>query len=145
VPVTGARRTGGKAVRTIAARIVDSDVVAAIGRRRPTDEDWDGYVRLVECAGIARAVVYSDGGLPTIEQQSQLGNVLVSGDVPIAVVSDRLRVRAFAFLLSFASRRVRGFPASELRAALAYLHVPTHRRDHIARELQSLRRETSAA
>jgi hypothetical protein len=131
-------------MKTIVSRIVDADIIAVIGRRDPTDEDWDSYVRLVNCAGIARAIVYSARGLPSAEQRKRLRRVFVDDDVPIVIVSDSLRVRYFAFLFSVLTHGIRWFPVPALPAALAYVRVPAYRHDWIERELQSLRREVAA-
>jgi hypothetical protein len=127
----------------MATRVVDHAIVVAYGAADPSDEEWLAYLDLVERQGIDRTVqlVVTDGGGPTLAQRRWLNALLGGRAVPTAVVTSSLRVRGIVAALALLNRRIRAFPQSGLRDALAYLGLPASRGDLVEREVGRLRAE----
>jgi hypothetical protein len=74
-------------------------------------------------------------------QRRILNDVLAGRAVPVAVVSSSPRIRAVVTALSWFNRRIKAFPPTGLRDAIAYLEIPASRTDLIMREMAKLRHE----
>ncbi len=127
--------------KTMAVKVVDRLFLVAYGTADPTDEEWDAYLDLVKHDGIERTMqlIYTDGGEPSAPQRQVLNELLRGRSVPVAVVSGSIRVRATVTALSWFNRKIRAFPPSALRDAIAYLEIPISRTDLIEHELRQLR------
>ena len=86
-------------------------------------------------------LICTDGGEPSASQRRVLNELLEGRTVPVAVVSSSVRVRGTVTALSWFNRKIRAFPPTALREAVAYLEIPASRTDLIARELEQLRTE----
>jgi hypothetical protein len=130
-------------MKNIAIKVVDRLFIVVYGASDPTDEEWRGYLDLVEHHGVERTMqlVATDGGEPTSAQRRELNHLLGGRAVPVAVVSGSARVRGTVTALSWFNRRIKAFPPSGLRDALAYLEIPASRTELIEREIDNLRRE----
>jgi hypothetical protein len=133
-------------MKNMATKVIDRLFLVAYAGE-PTDEEWADYLTLVERHGIDRTmqIVTTEGGEPTSTQRRQLNDLLAGRTVPVAVLSGSARMRGTVMALSWFNRKIRAFPPSGLRDAIAYLEIPASRGDLIERELGELRRELDEA
>jgi hypothetical protein len=131
-------------VKNLAYKVtVDRVVLVAYGTAEPSDEEWTGYLDVIEREGIDGTVqiIVTDGGEPTPAQRRRLNELLAGRTVPVAVVSGSGRVRGTVTALSWFNWKIKAFPPSGLRDAIAYLEIPSARADLIATELGKLQTE----
>ena len=133
-------------MKNVAVKVIDRLILVAYGTGNPTDAEWDEYLDLVKRHGVDRTMqlIYTGGGEPSAPQRRALNELLGGYPVAVAVVSSSVRVRGTVTALSWFNRRVRAFPTSAWRDAIAYLEIPTSRADLIEREMQKLRLELGA-
>lgn len=100
------------------------------GRRDPTDQEWDTYIRFLRqniVPGVTpRSLVITEGGGPNSAQRTKLTELVAehSGDLKIAVVTSSAVVRGIFTAMSwFATFNYRAFPPTQLDDALAFLDV----------------------
>jgi hypothetical protein len=134
-------------MKNVGIKIIDRLFIVVYGAANPTDEEWDGYLELVERHGVERTMqlICTDGGEPSSVQRRRLNLLLNGRTVPVAVVSDRARVRGTVTALSWFNRKIKAFPPSALREAIAYLEIPATRTELIEREIIKLRAELGQA
>ena len=125
----------------MAFKVVDRLFLVMYGTERPTDEEWGVYLKLVTAHAIDRTMqlIFTDGGEPSAHQRRVLNDLLKGRIVPVAVVSCSARVRGTVMALSWFNRKIRAFPPSALRDAIAYLEIPLSRQALIEREMAELR------
>ena len=125
----------------MAFKVIDRLFIVVYGAADPTDEEWRGYLELVERHGIDRTMqlVCTDGGGPTSAQGRRLNALLDGRTVPVAIVSSSARVRGTVTTLSWFNRRIKAFPPAALHDAIAYLEIPVSRSELIEREVGKLR------
>jgi hypothetical protein len=130
-------------VKNLAVKVVDRLFIVACGATAPTGAEWAAYLDLVKHHGVDRTmqIVRTDGGGPMPAQRRELDKVLAGRIVPMAVLSESIRVRWGMTVASWFSRHLRAFRPSELGEALAFLEIPASRADLIERELCRLRQE----
>ena len=130
-------------MKNVAIKVIDRLFLVVYGAANPTDEEWDEYLDLVKRHGIERTMqlIFTDGGEPSAPQRRVLNELLGGRTVPVAVVSGSVRVRGTVTALSWFNRKIRAFPPSALRDALAYLEIPVSRTELIEREMRRLRLE----
>ena len=130
-------------MKNVAIKVIDRLFLVVYGTADPSDEEWDAYLGLVKHHGIDRTMqlICTDGGEPSAPQRKVLNEVLGGRPVPVAVVSSSVRVRGTVTALSWFNRKIRAFPPTALREAIAYLEIPASRIDLIERELEKLRLE----
>jgi len=128
-------------MKTMAANVIDRLFIVVYGTANPTDEEWDEYLDLVKRHGVDRTMqlIYTDGGEPSAPQRRVLNELLAGRPVPVAVISPLVRVRGTVTALSWFNRKIRAFPPSAWRDAIAYLDIPGSRADLIEREVAKLR------
>lgn len=128
---------------TLAVKVIDRLFLVAYGTAPPTALEWERYLGTVKAHGIDRTMqlIVTDGGEPDARQRHELHEILGDRTVPVAVVSSSARVRGTVTALSWFNRRIRAFPPSALRDALAYLEIPQSRWDLLEREMDALQRE----
>ncbi len=130
-------------MKNVAIKVIDRLFLVVYGTTNPTDAEWDEYLELVRRHGIDRTMqlICTDGGEPSAPQRRLLNELLGGRMVPVAVVSGSVRVRGTVTALSWFNRKIRAFPPSALRDAIAYLEIPASRVDLLERELHKLRLE----
>lgn len=123
------------------SKVIDRLFLVAYGTRNPTNAEWDAYLDLVDRHGVTRTqqLIYTDGGEPNAHQRRELNELLRGRQVPVAVVSTSVRVRGTVTLLSWFNHKIRAFPPSAVKDALAYLEIPEMRHKMIELELYKLR------
>lgn len=140
----GAEPSGiGQAMANMATKVVDRLFLVVYGAAPPTAAEWSAYLELVRAHGVERTMqlIFTDGGEPSAAQRVALNELLGGRAVPVAVVSDRIRVRGTVTALSWFNRKIRAFPTSAVRDAIAYLEIPVSRLEILEREVQKLRLE----
>jgi hypothetical protein len=132
--------------KSMAFKVIDRLFLVVYGTANPTDEEWGEYLERTKRHGVDRTMqlIFTDGGEPSAPQRRKLNELLGGHPVPVAVVSGSVRVRGTVTALSWFNRRVRAFPTSAWRDAIAYLEIPASRADLIEREMQKLRLELGA-
>ncbi len=130
-------------MRNMAFKVIDRLFIVAYGSQNPTDDEWNAYLTDVERHGIDRTMqlIATDGGGPTAVQRRVLNDVLAGRAVPVAVVSSSPRIRYVVTALSWFNRRIKAFPPTSLRDAIAYLEIPASRAELIQREMTRLEEE----
>jgi hypothetical protein len=125
----------------VVTKVIDRLIIAVYGTANPTEEEWHEYLALMKRHGIDRTMqlILTDGGEPTAPQRRALNELIGGRTVPVAVVSGSVRVRGTVTALSWFNRRIRAFPPSAMRDAIAYLEIPGSRAELIERELDELR------
>lgn len=100
------------------------------GRRDPTDQEWDFYIRFLReniVPGVApRSLVITDGGGPNSAQRTKLTELVAehAGEIKIAVVTASAVVRGIFTAMSwFATFNYRAFTPRQLDEALVFLDV----------------------
>lgn len=123
------------------SKVIDRLFLVAYGTRDPTNVEWDAYLDLVDRHGVTRTqqLIYTDGGEPNAHQRRELNELLKGRQVPVAVVSTSVRIRGTVTALSWFNRKIKAFPPSAMKDALAYLEIPEMRRDMIEQEMRKLR------
>jgi hypothetical protein len=130
-------------MKNVAIKVIDRLFLVVYGAANPTDEEWDEYLDLVKRHGVERTMqlIFTEGGEPSAPQRRVLNELLGGRTVPVAVVSGSVRVRGTVTALSWFNRKIRAFPPSALRDAVAYLEIPVSRTELIEREMRKLRLE----
>lgn len=125
----------------MAWKVIDRLVIVVLGTEEPTDAEWEDYLRAVERHGIDRTMqlVVTEGGGPNAMQRRYLSSLLARRSVPVAVVSGSVTIRAVVTAMSWFNHRIRGFPPTSLRDAIAYLAIPASRTELIEREVAAMR------
>ncbi len=129
-------------MKNIAIKVIDR-LFIVVYAANPTDEEWSDYMKLVERHGIDRTMqlIFTDTATPSSAQRKDLDDRLAGRNVPVAVVSGSAAVRGAVTAMSWFNRRIRAFPPSALREAIAHLEIPATRISLIERELGKLRDE----
>lgn len=130
-------------MKSVGIKVIDRLFIVVYGTANPTDDEWGGYLDLVEHHGVERTMqlICTDGGEPTSAQRRELNELLNGRTVPVAVVSGSARVRGTVTALSWFNRKIKAFPPSGLREAIAYLEIPATRTELIEHEIDKLRAE----
>lgn len=134
-------------MRNVAVRVVDRLFIVVYGTRDPTTEEWDTYLDMVRVHGIDRTqqLICTDGGEPSASQRQELNELLGGRWLPVAVVSSSVRIRGTVMALSWFNRKIKAFPPSSMREAIAYLELPVSRLALIEREVRALRNEIASS
>ena len=132
-------------MKHMAYKVIDRLFLVVLATSEPTDDEWTAYLEAVERHGIDRTMqlIATDGGVPTSSQRRFLNGRLAGRNVPVAVVTCHTGVRSIVTAMSWFNRKIRAFPPSGFREAIAYLEIPASRAELIERELHNLRTELS--
>jgi len=130
-------------MRTIAYKVLDRLFLLVLRTEEPTDEEWTTYLGVVEAHGIDRTqqLIVTEGGVPTRTQRRYLSERLARRNVPVAVITGNTAVRSIVTAMSWFNRKIRAFPPSGFRDAIAYLQIPASRTELIEREMAKLKAE----
>jgi hypothetical protein len=128
---------------------LDTLLVAVHNAQPPTDADWKGYMDL--CVDLerdldghlerARALIFTDGGVPTGTQRNQITKLLRGRSAASAVVTDNLMVRAALGLLSVINPGVKVFSTRDWKKAAEFANVAPERHLEILKVAVALGRE----
>jgi len=118
---------------TMVTRIIGSVVILRESNDTPTDEEWDGILRILSDnqANLAnlKFLVVTDGGGPNHTQRKRLERVLGGRSVRVAVVTDSAKSRFIASAVSLINRDHAGFSTKEIEGAYEHLRMnPLERR-----------------
>ena len=130
-------------MKHMAYKVIDRLFLVVLSNAEPTDEEWTDYLAAVERHGIDRTMqlIATDGGYPSSGQRRVLDDALAGRNVPVAVVTGRTGVRTVVTAMSWFNRKIRAFPPSGFRDAIAYLEIPASRTELIENEMELLKRE----
>lgn len=145
---TARRRTHAPEARSsMAFREVGTLVVSVLSAATPKDEDWSAYVQFCrkkmaqERIGV---LAVTAGGGPSAKQRMVLREILPTGAVPAAVVTDAPIVRNMVTALGWFNRGIRSFPLDKgagLLEALKYLRVSGPMAARTLMEIEAMRAE----
>ena len=133
---------GRRPMKNLALKVIDRLFIVVYGTADPTDEEWRGYLELVEHHGVERTMqlICTDGGEPTSTQRRHLNEVLRGRTVPVAVVSGSARVRGTVTALSWFNRKIKAFsPGGPARRPRLPGDPREPHRPHRARDQQPAR------
>jgi hypothetical protein len=124
-------------------KVIDRLFLVAFGLVEPSDDEWRTYLNVVERHGInsTMQLVITEGGVPTYAQRRYLNDRLAGRYVPVAVVSGSRSLVTVVTAMSWFNRKIKAFPPSGLRDAIAYLEIPASRTELIEREIEKLKGE----
>jgi hypothetical protein len=124
-------------------KVIDRLFLVVFGLVEPSDDEWRTYLKVVESHGInsTRQLVITEGGVPSYGQRKHLNDRLAGRNVPIAVVSGSRSLVAVVTAMSWFNRKIKAFPPSGFREAIAYLEIPASRTELIEREIAKLKCE----
>ena len=132
-----------QAMKHMSYKVIDRLFLVVLVTAEPTDEEWTTYLEVVERHGIDRTMqlIATDGGVPTSTQRRYLNERLAGRNVPVAVITGNTAVRSIVTAMSWFNRKIRAFPPSGFRDAIAYLQIPASRTELIEREMAKLKAE----
>lgn len=113
--------------RNMVTRRIGSLLILRENDQTPSDEEWDECLRLLsqypDELPKTRVLVVTDGGGPTPDQRRRLQRALSGVPVPVAVVSESVRVRFIVSSVALLTSRIKSFSLREFNEALAHLGV----------------------
>lgn len=112
--------------RNLITRTVGSVLVLRQTNEDPSDVEWSESLRhlgaLLRTHGSnVKALVYTEGGAPTIPQRKLLAQALSTTPIRAAVVSDDVKARFTSSTVALGNRNHRSFSVAELPKALIHL------------------------
>jgi hypothetical protein len=128
--------------RSVMARDLAGYVVCVHSEAAPSDEEWEGILRLFTAAverGRLAVIVHTKGGAPNARQRARLNEILRGGTPRIAVMSSSAVVRAAATAISWFNPLFRLFPPEGVEAALDHLEIKGLERESVSRALVELK------
>jgi hypothetical protein len=91
----------------------------------PTDDEWkeclEMLTRLKSAERSPGVLVFTDGGGPSAGQREALKRTLGGEPLPVAVVSDSLKMRFISAAVALINRDQKGFGKQELTQAYAHI------------------------
>jgi hypothetical protein len=128
-------------MKHMAYKVIDRLFVVVFGTAEPSDDEWTTYLGMVERHGIDKTMqlIVTDGGVPSYAQRKYLNDRLAGRNVPVAVVSASRRITTVVTALSWFNRKIKAFPPTGFREAIAYLEIPASRTELIEREIERLK------
>lgn len=129
-------------MKTLAFKVIDRLFIVVYGASSPSEEDWIAYIRAVEQngAGNILQLIYTEGGSPTPRQKEELDIMLAGRSAPVAVISNRRRVRVRVRLAAWFNRQIKAFPMDRLGMidALSFLGIQEGRFEMVDEALSRL-------
>ncbi len=118
----------------LVTRNVGSVLLLRQSKLDPSDAEWAETIihlnAMLRADSLAvKALVYTDGGAPTVAQRMILQKALQKTQIRAAVVSDDLKARVTSSTVALGNRNHRSFSTAEWDAAYAHLGLtPEERR-----------------
>ncbi len=108
----------------------------------PSDAEWDECLRLLSSDPKrlvdTRVLVITDGGGPTPDQRRRLKRALDGFAVPVAVVSESIKVRFIVSSVALVTSRIKSFSLREMNDALRYLELSLDEIRDAQREIKEM-------
>jgi hypothetical protein len=115
----------------------------------PSDDAWQRYLEV--CAQLdrslpastdqARALIFTDGGVPTGPQRTALSQILKGRAAISAVVSDSMLIRSSIGLFSIINPGLKVFPSADWKKAAAFARIDEARQLDVLKVAVGLARE----
>ena len=123
------------AQRNMAVGKVNAFVVVVHNKRSPKDEEWHEYLQVgygmgVDHGTLARYLVLTDGGAPTLKQQRILSDTLSPvlrqhpSALRVAIVTPSTFAYGVVTALSILRMNLRAFTPQDMHGAYEYLGIP---------------------
>jgi hypothetical protein len=113
--------------KSLAVASVGSMLLVRENEHTPTDHDWNVFLDLLSLNRPnfpqLRILVATDGGGPSAAQIKRLGKALAGGNVRVAVVTDKIRVRFIVSAIALLNSKIKTFACSEILGAYAHLDL----------------------
>jgi len=117
--------------------------------RTPTDAEWNAYHAAVLDAGrtygVARVLVFSEGGAPTAKQRKRAGELTAVIKSRTAVVSDSFIARSIVTALGWLRLDIKGFARAEQAKAFAFLELSSAESEWALRAVQEMQTQLREA
>jgi hypothetical protein len=111
--------------KSLAVASVGSMLLARENEHTPTDADWNAFLDLLILNRPhfpqLKILVATDGGGPSAGQIKRLGKALGGGNVRVAVVTDKIRVRFIVSAIALLNSKIKSFARAELHNAYEHL------------------------
>lgn len=122
-------------------KVVGQTFIVVYGTRNPSNEEWEGYLAVVERQGFESTVqlIVTEGGGPDSPQRKLLNDKLKGRSVPVAVISKNPIIRGVVTALSWFNTKIRAFVPSNFAEALRHLGLPASEGKTLEREVNELR------
>jgi hypothetical protein len=113
--------------RNLVSRIVGSVLVLCENQQTPSDAEWNHtlelLVQLQKTGQNVKVLVITEGGGPNSQQRKQLERTLGAEGVPVAVVSDSLKMRFISAGVALINPGHKGFTRAEVSDAYDHLKL----------------------
>ncbi len=130
--------------RSLAVRPFGSFIVIVHGSLAPSLDEWHrllGLFRTHQNLSVLRTLVCTEGGAPNAAQRADLGAVLGSVKMPIAVVTESIIARGAGVALSWLNPALRVFGPKDFDGALDHLGATGNDGRTLRTIVDELRRE----
>ncbi len=112
------------------SRVVGTLLVLCQDNESPSDDEWNDVLQklaTIRATGEGgKVLVITQGGGPNVQQRKRLEQTLGGLSVPVAVVSDSLKLRFISAAVTLFNSSHRAFSRSELQDAYKHLHLASH-------------------
>ena len=115
--------------RSIRYRTLGCLFLVVHSRDEASDPEWDAYMldlrqHRQRVGDSFQMMVYALGGQPTASQRARLTRALDGQAVPLAVLSESIKVRGVVTALSWFNARIRFFKPGQFDDAVRFLPAP---------------------
>lgn len=121
--------------KRLVTRSVGDVLILVQNNDSPTDLEWQECLRMLkeirEQHRRVRVLVVTEGGGPDGRQRKKLEQALSGGPVPVAVVSDSLKMRFISAGVALFNQGHRAFQSSEVEAAYEHLGLTRSERRQV--------------
>lgn len=128
---------------SMGARLSGAVVAIYHSKRDPSDDEWGYFLaamgRVRGQLAQARAVIFSEGGTPSVAQRDRLAKEIGWRPTVTSVIADSIMPRAAANAAALANRHVRAFVSSELELALVHVDATVAERAFVLESRDRLR------
>lgn len=140
IPIQTWVRVGG--VKTLLFERLADLVLLVHGESEPTDEEWDGYVSMLQdtsrAHGAIRLLVLTDGAGPNVTQRKRISEF--EGDLSTTVVTRSRVARGIVTAIGWLGANIKAFPPEQIGDAFRYLDITDEaEQEKILRRLASMR------
>lgn len=111
--------------KNMVTRRVNDVLILREAKGPPSDAEWDHCLELLvqdpHRIDQVKVLVVTDGGGPTPDQRKRLQQALDGARIPIAVVTNSMRVRFIVSSVALLTSRIQSFNMDEMGDAYAHL------------------------
>ncbi|MFW5924862.1 MAG: hypothetical protein ACOCV4_01785 [Myxococcota bacterium] len=113
--------------KNMVTRRVNDVLILRETKETPSDAEWDYCLELLvqdpQRLDQVKVLVVTDGGGPTPDQRKRLKQTLDGARIPIAVVTDSMRVRFIVSSVALLTSRIQSFAPNQMADAYTHLEL----------------------